>query len=138
MWRRSHTTARSKPPELYRITYDGSIADEPHFVVMGGTTEPIAEKLNESYTENASLSAAAKIAIDALKAGVNGELGGAHAGARRRWRSPFWTPTGPAGRSAGSPAQRWKRFCPWRIRKPSPATLSSPITRFRPGGPGSG
>ena len=28
----------TKPPELYRITYDGSIADEPHFVVMGGTT----------------------------------------------------------------------------------------------------
>ena len=62
----------SKPPELYRITYDGSIADEPHFVVMGGTTDPIAEKLNESYTENAGLSAAARIAIDALKAGVNG------------------------------------------------------------------
>ena len=31
----------TKAPELYRITYDGSIADEPHFVVMGGTTEPI-------------------------------------------------------------------------------------------------
>ena len=43
----------TKPPELYRITYDGSIADEPHFVVMGGTTEPIATALNESYTENA-------------------------------------------------------------------------------------
>jgi proteasome alpha subunit len=62
----------TKPPELYRITYDGSIADEPHFVVMGGTTDPIAEKLKESYTENASLSEAARIAIDALKAGGNG------------------------------------------------------------------
>ena len=63
----------SKAPELYRITYDGSIADEPHYVVMGGTTEPIAEKLNESYTENAGLADAAKIAIEALKAGGNGE-----------------------------------------------------------------
>ncbi len=63
----------SKAPELYRITYDGSIADEPHFVVMGGTTEPIAEKLNESYTENAGLSDAAKIAVDALRAAGNGE-----------------------------------------------------------------
>ena len=45
----------TKPPELYRITYDGSIADEPHFVVMGGTTEPIITALNDSYTENASL-----------------------------------------------------------------------------------
>ena len=46
----------TKAPELYRITYDGSIADEPHFVVMGGTTEPIATALNESYTENAGIS----------------------------------------------------------------------------------
>ena len=38
----------TKPPELYRITYDGSIADEPHFVVMGGTTEPISTALNET------------------------------------------------------------------------------------------
>jgi proteasome alpha subunit len=62
----------TKAPELYRITYDGSIADEPHFVVMGGTTEPIAEKLNESYTENLELSDAVKVAVDALKATGNG------------------------------------------------------------------
>jgi proteasome alpha subunit len=61
----------TKPPELYRITYDGSIADEPHFVVMGGTTEPIITALKESYTENASLSEAAKVAVDALKAGIS-------------------------------------------------------------------
>ncbi|OBG91548.1 proteasome subunit alpha [Mycobacterium sp. E136] len=62
----------TKPPEMYRITYDGSIADEPHFVVMGGTTEPITTALNDSYTENASLQDAVKIAIDALHAAGNG------------------------------------------------------------------
>ncbi|KUI23268.1 proteasome subunit alpha [Mycobacterium sp. GA-1285] len=62
----------SKPPEMYRITYDGSIADEPHFVVMGGTTEPITAALNDSYTENAGLQDAMKIAIDALHAAGNG------------------------------------------------------------------
>ena len=62
----------TKPPELYRITYDGSIADEPHFVVMGGTTEPIAAALNESYAENASLADAVSIAVGALTAGGNG------------------------------------------------------------------
>ncbi|KUI37868.1 proteasome subunit alpha [Mycobacterium sp. IS-1590] len=62
----------SKPPEMYRITYDGSIADEPHFVVMGGTTEPIIAALNDSYTENAGLQDAVKIAIDALHAAGNG------------------------------------------------------------------
>ena len=39
---------------------------------MGGTTEPIIAALNESYTENAKLSEAVKIAVDALKAGGNG------------------------------------------------------------------
>jgi proteasome alpha subunit len=62
----------TRAPELYRITYDGSIADEPHFVVMGGTTEPIAEKLNESYAENLGLSDAVKVAVGALTSGGNG------------------------------------------------------------------
>jgi proteasome alpha subunit len=58
----------TKAPELYRITYDGSIADEPHFVVMGGTTEPIASALKDSYAENADLADAVHIAVNALKA----------------------------------------------------------------------
>jgi proteasome alpha subunit len=59
----------TKPPELYRITYDGSIADEPHYVVMGGTTEPITTALKDSYAENANLADAVRIAVDALRAG---------------------------------------------------------------------
>jgi proteasome alpha subunit len=62
----------TKPPELYRITYDGSIADEPHFVVMGGTTDPITAALNESYSENLGLADAVKVAVKALKAGASG------------------------------------------------------------------
>ncbi len=58
----------TKAPELYRITYDGSIADEPHYVVMGGTTEPIINALKESYTENADLGDALKVAVNALRA----------------------------------------------------------------------
>src|SRR5436305_11062090 len=59
-----------KHPELYRITYDGPIAHEPHFVVMGGTTEPIITALNDSYAEHASLGEAVKIAVDALRVGI--------------------------------------------------------------------
>jgi len=66
----------TKPPELYRITYDGSIADEPHFVVMGGTTEPITTALKESYTENADLRDATRIAVKALRAGSTEAAGG--------------------------------------------------------------
>ena len=62
----------TKAPELYRITYDGSIADEPHFVVMGGTTEPIVTALGASYTENADLAAAVKVAVKALSASGSG------------------------------------------------------------------
>ncbi|MGD9620808.1 MAG: proteasome subunit alpha [Mycolicibacterium sp.] len=58
----------TKAPELYRITYDGSIADEPHFVVMGGATEPIITALNNSYAENATLADAVSIAVGALSA----------------------------------------------------------------------
>ena len=67
----------TKPPELYRITYDGSIADEPHFVVMGGTTEPITTALKESYAENADLPDALRIAVDALRAGSCGRTAAA-------------------------------------------------------------
>ncbi|MDT5155122.1 MAG: proteasome alpha subunit [Mycobacterium sp.] len=81
----------TKPPELYRITYDGSIADEPHFVVMGGTTEPIITALNDSFKENASLSEAAKIAVGALRAGIAAGVGtgtGTGAGAEPRTLGP--------------------------------------------------
>jgi proteasome alpha subunit len=66
----------TKPPELYRITYDGSINDEPHYVVMGGTTDPIAAALKESYKEKASLPDAVKLAVKALQAGATGNGSG--------------------------------------------------------------
>jgi proteasome alpha subunit len=66
----------TKPPELYRITYDGSINDEPHYVVMGGTTDPITAALKESYKENASLPDAVKLAVKALRAGTGGNGSG--------------------------------------------------------------
>src|SRR5246127_571868 len=66
----------TKPPELYRITYDGSINDEPHYVVMGGTTDPITAALKESYKENASLPVAVKLAVKALQAGASSDGSG--------------------------------------------------------------
>jgi proteasome alpha subunit len=59
--------------------------------VMGGTTEPISNALNDSYTENATLSEAAKIAVDALKVGIAGTgtgTGGAGNGAEPRTLGP--------------------------------------------------
>jgi proteasome alpha subunit len=63
--------------QLYRITYDGSITDEPRFVVMGGTTDPISAKLKDTYRGGLDLEAAIGIAVEALQA-TTGQ-GGANA-----------------------------------------------------------
>jgi proteasome alpha subunit len=61
--------------QLYRITYDGSITDEPQFVVMGGTTEPISAKLKETYRSGLDLGAAVVIAVEGLQAASTGNGG---------------------------------------------------------------
>ena len=54
-------------PQLYRITYDGSIVDEPQFVVMGGSTEPIVTALRSSYRAGLPLDEAVTVAVTALQ-----------------------------------------------------------------------
>jgi len=78
----------SKAPEIYRITYDGSIADEPDFVVMGGTTEPITTALKETYSANAELDEAIRIAVGALRAGIASTAGNAMPAAEPRVLGP--------------------------------------------------
>src|SRR5437588_9519190 len=41
--------------QLYRLTYDGSVFDEPTFVVMGGMSEPISGVMRESFADAMSL-----------------------------------------------------------------------------------
>ena len=118
----------TKPPELYRITYDGSIADEPHFVVMGGTTEPIITALKESYAENADLHDALGIAVEALRAGSAEASSDDQPVARCRPASrwPSSTPAGRGGRFGGSAAPPWKPSCAKWIRR-----ARSPTARRR-------
>ena len=59
--------ATSADDQLYRITYDGSISDEPGFVVMGGQTEPISAKLRDSYQDDLELADAIGVAVRALQ-----------------------------------------------------------------------
>ncbi|MHA6794686.1 proteasome subunit alpha [Pseudonocardia bannensis] len=65
--------------QLYRITYDGSITDEPRYVVMGGQTEPISAKLQESYQPGLKLDDAVSVAVQALQ--VAGTAPGSSGGA---------------------------------------------------------
>jgi proteasome alpha subunit len=54
--------------QLYRLTYDGSIGDEPRFVVMGGQADTIATNLKETYEPDLELGPAVAIAVAALRA----------------------------------------------------------------------
>ena len=102
----------TKPPELYRITYDGSIADEPHFVVMGGTTEPIATALKESYAENADLADAVHIAVERSAGGQRATAATSPPWSVPPWRWPSSTSAGRGAHSGGSPGPRWSGCCP--------------------------
>ncbi|MCP3803708.1 proteasome subunit alpha [Allokutzneria sp. A3M-2-11 16] len=62
--------ASAAEDQLYRLTYDGSIFDEPQFVVMGGHAEVISTALKESYRENMELADAVQVAAAALAAGT--------------------------------------------------------------------
>jgi proteasome alpha subunit len=60
--------------ELYRITYDGSVMDEPGFMAMGGQAEAISNVLRERHDATAELPAALALAAQALGS-VGGENG---------------------------------------------------------------
>jgi len=59
--------------QLFRLTYDGSVTDEPNFVVMGGQAETISNSLREAYREGMELGEAIRVAVQALGAVNNGE-----------------------------------------------------------------
>lgn len=60
--------------ELYRLTYDGSVGDEPGYVAMGGQSESITTKLRDGHDSDQNLSDALALAVSAL-AGVGGDNG---------------------------------------------------------------
>ncbi|MGQ0625006.1 MAG: proteasome subunit alpha [Sporichthyaceae bacterium] len=57
--------------QIYRLTYDGSVADEHSYMVMGGQTEPIGTYLQTHYGAGLGLSAAIALAVRALGEGGN-------------------------------------------------------------------
>ncbi|MFC4785070.1 proteasome subunit alpha [Nocardioides sp. MAHUQ-72] len=52
--------------QIYRLTYDGQVADEHGFAVMGGQADTVGQYLKEHYTEGGSLADALKVAVSAL------------------------------------------------------------------------
>jgi proteasome alpha subunit len=60
--------------ELYRLTYDGSVNDEPGRMAMGGQAEAISGVLKSQHRPEMSLGEAVRVAVQAL-ASVGGEGG---------------------------------------------------------------
>jgi proteasome alpha subunit len=52
--------------QIYRITFDGSVSDEPGFVAFGGQADQVATALKERFSDGMSLAEALKAALDAL------------------------------------------------------------------------
>ena len=52
--------------QIYRLTYDGSVADEHGFVAMGGNAEPIATYVKEHHDPAAPLAEVLTLAVTAL------------------------------------------------------------------------
>lgn len=61
----------SAADEIFRLTYDGSVADEDHFAVMGGEAEAITERISALRSERgvddtAELTACVQVAVAGL------------------------------------------------------------------------
>jgi len=76
--------ARPDTDQIYRITFDGSVTDEPGFVAFGGQADQAAATLKERFSDGMSLTEALAAALDALaapSAGTTGTAGTAGSGA---------------------------------------------------------
>jgi len=61
--------------QIYRITFDGSVTDEPGFVAFGGQADQVAASLKEKFSDGMSLVEALGAALDALAAPAAGSSG---------------------------------------------------------------
>ena len=63
---------RPADDQLYRLTYDGSVAEEHACVVMGGNSEPINNYVKERHDPAASLEVALQLGVAALSHSPDG------------------------------------------------------------------
>ena len=91
--------------EIYRLTYDGSVNDEPGRMAMGGQSEAITgvaagqPPQRHLAQRGRARSRCRRCAVSAARAARPGRS------RRTSWRSRSWTGTGSAVPSAGSPVR---------------------------------
>src|SRR6185437_12306389 len=66
--------ATAEQDQMYRMSYDGTIVDEPNFMVMGGQADAVAGQVREAYQAALPLAEAMAVAVRALGS-VGGENG---------------------------------------------------------------
>ena len=59
---------RPDDDQIYRISWDGSVSDEPGFVAFGGQADQVSAALKEAFSDNMSLTEALGAALTALTA----------------------------------------------------------------------
>lgn len=59
--------ADSSTDQIYRLAYDGTVADERGFVVMGGDAEALGGKLADQWRPEMNLQEALSLAVDVLR-----------------------------------------------------------------------
>ena len=59
--------------QIYRITFDGSVAEEHGFVAMGGQSDQVAGVLKQHYADSMPLADALAAAIEGVSGPQNGE-----------------------------------------------------------------
>jgi proteasome alpha subunit len=62
--------AKPDDDQIYRISWDGSVSDEPGFVAFGGQADQVAAALKEHFSDGMSLTEALRAALAALAAPV--------------------------------------------------------------------
>ncbi|MBB2899521.1 proteasome alpha subunit [Kineococcus radiotolerans] len=67
---------RPETDQIYRLTYDGSVADEHGFVAMGGSADQISAKLRERWHAGLTLGEALRLAVEALGSDAAAEAAG--------------------------------------------------------------
>jgi proteasome alpha subunit len=64
--------AQPDSDQIYRISWDGSVSDEPGFVAFGGQVDQVAAALKEQFSDGMSLTEALAAALAALAAPAAG------------------------------------------------------------------
>ena len=107
------------PNAMYHVVFDGNVFDRKGFLAMGGQSDELNTELQRAYDEDMELDAALQLAMRVLRRPPRP--------ARRATpvsRSPCWSGTGPAARSAASPR---------RTSSPAPVNPRRDPSARRPG-----